>query len=552
MTSEQETKMTEETTTTLPPPEEPSEETAAEAAAKWNLTSSVSPYLDLHMMFPLLEYVDSLISINAIPYSSSDVAAARLSLLKPTHMVDYAMDIYRELHGQDAEIPEEMEEQKRKVYEVLAELKADEGCKAFEDLCHNEELKNKLIIANEWNIAALTLKPELGITEEVIETYCQLSKFNFDCGDYASSKEMIEHILSLYAVPPLPKEATPAEGATDLEDRLETKDTAATANQQQQRTTGNPKVYWLTSINPSLLQLLWGKLSCEILLLNWEGAQEALTAVQLSIEQLCNTKQMAALEGLKQRTWLLHWSLFVFWNNSGSKGLESMVELFFAEKYLHAITTTAPHLLRYLTAAVLLCKRRLAKSSTTGSTAFGRNTGVEARRLMKDLIRVMNNCDYTDPIVEFVDCLCVKFDFEGARLKLVECKAVLKGDFFLCEQTDLFMEEARVFVFENYCRIHRKIDLDVLGTKLAMDRESAERWIVDLIRNALLDAKIDSEEGCVVMGSEEPSVYEQVMEKTRDLNLRSLTLSQNLRSILGEARKEKARKARAALEEEDY
>lgn len=113
------------------------------------------------------------------------------------------------------------------------------------------------------------------------------------------------------------------------------------------------------------------------------------------------------------------------------------------------------------------------------------------------------------------------------------------------------MEEARVFVFENYCRIHHKIDLSALGEKLAMDQTRAERWIVDLIRNALLDAKIDSEEKCVVMGGETQSIYEQVMEKTRDLNLRSGTLAGNLNNMLNEARKEKAKKALAALEEDD-
>lgn len=515
------------------------------AVARWNLTSSVSQYLDLHMMFPLLEYVDSLISTDAIQYSSSDVAAARLSLLRPTHMVDYAMDIYRELHGLDAEIPLEMEEQKSKVYEKMAELKSDKGCKAFEDLFANDEVRNKLIRDNEWNLAALSTNSEYDITPEVIDTYRQLAKFNFDCGDYRSSGDMLTKILSLYAVPPLPKDDKDGE---DIDDRLEQKQ----KEQQLKRNTGNPKVYYLTSINPSLLQLLWGKLSCEILVENWEEASTALTAVQLSIEQLCNTKQMEPLEALKQRTWLLHWSLFVFWNNSGSKGLESMVELFFTEKYLHAITTNAPHLLRYLTAAVLLCKRRLAKSASMSSGRHSNLSGMEARRLMKDLVRVMHNCEYTDPIVEFVDCLCVKFDFEGAQKKLSECQEVLDADFFLCKQTALFMEEARVFVFENYCRIHHKIDLGVLGNKLAMDQESAERWIVDLIRNALLDAKIDAEEGCVVMGTDVPSIYEQVMDKTKDLNLRSSALTQNLRSFVSEARKEKAKKARAALEDAEY
>ena len=117
------------------------------SAASWDLTPHISPYLDLHMMFPLLEYVDSLISSGTIPYSTSDVAAARLSLIRATHMVDYAMDIYRELHGADGsnpeeiEIPEEMESQKKQVLDKLAELKANAGCKSFDELCQNQELR---------------------------------------------------------------------------------------------------------------------------------------------------------------------------------------------------------------------------------------------------------------------------------------------------------------------------------------------------------------------------------------------------------------------------
>lgn len=530
----------------------------------YDLTAKVSPYLDLHMMFPLLEYIDGLITSGEMSsYSSTDVATARLALLRPTHMVDYAMDIYKELHGDDSEIPAEMEEQKKTVYKQMEELKSDQGCKAFDDLCNNEEIRSKLVKAGEWNIPALSQKSSseegfaVAITAEVVETYRTLAKFNFDCGDYMTAKTMLTNVISLHAVAPLPK-TDDGDDMIDVEDDRNSRNDKSADSKQK---TGNPNVYYLTSINTDLLQILWGKLSCEILVENWEEASIALTAVKLSIEQLVYMNQLTALEALKQRTWLLHWSLFVFWNevgrsgNSGGRrgkgkagGLESMVELFFTEKYLQAITTNAPHLLRYLTAAVLLCKRRVAKSTSKD----GRSSGAEARKLMKDLVRLMNNCEYSDPIVEFVDCLCVKFDFEGAQTKLAECENLLKTDFFLCKRTALFMEEARVFVFENYCRIHDKVDLSVLATKLAMDQEAAEHWIVDLIRNALLDAKIDSENGCVVMGpgADSRSVYEQVMGKTRDLNLRSASLAQNLKNFVADVKKQTAKRERAAMEEE--
>jgi len=514
--------------------------------ASWDLTSRVSPYLDLHMMFPLLEYVDSLINDGMIPYEAPDVAAARLSLLRPTHMVDYAMDIYRELHGADAVIPEEMEVQKAVVFEKLEELR--EGCAALEALMHDLDQRTKLVKEGQWNMEGICAMTSLNITLEVVETYRQLAKFNFDCGDYQSARNMLENLITLYASPPLPKEET-QDDQVDMDDDRNSNNKKKKEEESAAVTIGNPSIYYLTDIDQNLLKILWGKLACEILVEKWEEASVAVIAVKTAVESLSSSNKISALDALKQRTWLLHWSLFVFWNNS-TTGLESMVESFFSERYLQAITTNAPHLLRYLTAAVLLCKRRInAKHGSLDSN----KQSAEARKLMKDLVKVMQHCEYTDPIVEFVDCLCVKFDFEGAQTKLAECELVLSTDFFLCKQTALFMEEARVFVFENYCRIHNKIDLSALGAKLAMDQESAERWIVDLIRNALLDAKIDSELQCVVMGSDYQSVYEQVMEKTRDLNVRSVNLAQNLKGVLNDAKKEKLKKARqAARDREAY
>lgn len=377
-----------------------------------------------------------------------------------------------------------------------------------------------------------------GITSETIAAYYKFAKFNFDCGDYQTGRDMLENYISLFASPPKQRK----DDGEGEEDEYGERGSATPAEEEK---TGNPNMYYLTSVDTTLLNVLWGKLSCEILVEDWEEASIALIAVKTAIENLYTHNKIAPLEALHQRTWLLHWSLFVFWNDGTGKGLESMVELFTSDKYLQAITTHAPHLLRYLTAAVLLCKRRAAKKA-------GSNSNSEGRRLLRDLVKVMHQCEYSDPIVEFVEQLSVKFDFDAAQAQLAKCETVLSSDFFLCKQTELFMEEARVFVFENYCRIHHKIDLSTLGEKLAMDRDRAEHWIVDLIRNAMLDAKIDSEEGCVVMGTGSTSVYEQVMDKTKDLTARSGGLVVNLRSYMNDIRREKIRKERKAREEAEY
>ena len=106
---------------------------------QWDLTSKISPFLDRHMMFPLLTYLDELIEGGRLDYSSKDVAAARLALLRPTHMVDYAIDTYKSVHGDGAAVPKEMEEQKSQVFKQREEL--EKGCKPLVDLCNDKEEK---------------------------------------------------------------------------------------------------------------------------------------------------------------------------------------------------------------------------------------------------------------------------------------------------------------------------------------------------------------------------------------------------------------------------
>ncbi len=68
---------------------------------------------------------------------------------------------------------------------------------------------------------------------------------------------------------------------------------------------------------------------------------------------------------------------------------------------------------------------------------------------------------FVPQIVDFVASVLLRFDFDGAQAKLAECESVIVTDFFLSYLTSAqeFMESARLFIFETYCRIHQKIDL---------------------------------------------------------------------------------------------
>ena len=68
------------------------------------------------------------------------------------------------------------------------------------------------------------------------------------------------------------------------------------------------------------------------------------------------------LSKLQQRTWLLHWSLFVFFNNEvdGRYDCGELVEFFTQKPMLRALQATSPHLLRYVAACVVIENKKPA------------------------------------------------------------------------------------------------------------------------------------------------------------------------------------------------
>merc|ERR1719412_932196 len=65
---------------------------------------------------------------------------------------------------------------------------------------------------------------------------------------------------------------------------------------------------------------IWGKLASEILMQNWDAALEDLKRLQQFIDE---STFGSSLQLLQQRTWLIHWSLFVFFNHPKGRGWDS-------------------------------------------------------------------------------------------------------------------------------------------------------------------------------------------------------------------------------------
>merc|ERR1712018_476285 len=332
-------------------------------------------------------------------------------------MVDFAMDVHKNLYP-DQDIPTSLLEKRKSVVEKLKGLQ--ENTEKIQKIFEDDEVVKMIQNARDGRVLFESLQKSHDFQPEMVDKLYEYAKFQFECGNYTAASEYLYFCRVL--LPPSNKNYLPA---------------------------------------------LWGKLASEILMQNWESALDDLNR----LKEIIDTGAFSPLQSLQQRTWLIHWSLFVFFNHP--KG--------------------------------------------------------------KDLVKIIQQETYTyrDPITEFLECLYVKFDFDGAQQKLRECETVLENDFFLVACIDDFIENARLFIFETFCRINQCISIKMLAEKLNMKPEEAERWIVNLIRNARLDAKIDSKAGHVVMGTQAVSPYQQVIEKTKGLAFRSQMLIVKIEKTLG-------------------
>ncbi|XP_026417635.1 eukaryotic translation initiation factor 3 subunit E-like [Papaver somniferum] len=418
--------------------------------ANHDLTSRIALNLDRHLVLPLLEFLQE-----KQIHPDVQILKAKDALLSQTNMVDYAMDIYKSLHQTD-DVPQEMINRRA---EVVRRLKLLED--AAESIITFLQSPNMINEPRPDKQYVLQLLQGYQIGAEQIEALYQYAKFQFECGNYSGAADYLHQYRAICTNP----------------DRI--------------------------------LNACWGKLASEILMQNWDEALDELNRLREIIESK-NFKNPLTL--LQNRIWLMHWSLFIFFNHEN--GRNGIIDLFLNDRYMNALQTNAPHLLRYLATALIVNKKR--------------------RPQLKELIKVIQQeqSAYKDPITEFLYCLYVNYDFDGAQQKLRECENVILNDPFLGKRAeegnfstvplrDEFLENARLFIFEAYCRIHQRIDIATLAEKLNMNFDEAERWIVNLVQNAKLDAKIDSKLGTVVMEPTSLNVYEQIIENTKSLSLRT-------------------------------
>ena len=97
--------------------------------ATWELTSKLGPFLDRHLVIPLLEFL----SVKKI-YDETDLLRGKLELFSNTSMVDFIMDVHGTLYP-DQEIPKSLYEKRTAVVENFKRLQQENEhvLKTFQD-----------------------------------------------------------------------------------------------------------------------------------------------------------------------------------------------------------------------------------------------------------------------------------------------------------------------------------------------------------------------------------------------------------------------------------
>jgi translation initiation factor 3 subunit E len=443
----------------------------------YDLSKTIIPYLDRHLVFPLLAHLEE----EEIPiFPKTEVYTAQYELARGTNMFDYAVSLFEKIHP-DEEVPSEFEQKRQNAVSTNDRLQQE--AQAVLDVIENPDVAQALRQDKNQNLNYL--KDNYGVRLEHITALYNFGQFQYSYGNYSGAADYLYHFRVLST-------------DTDL----------------------------TTSAH-------WGKLASDILTGRWEVALEELNTLREIVDtrnssSLAATASAAAnnlpdpaLAQLHSRTWLVHWSLFVYFNYPQGRTL--LLENFLSPTYLNTIQTSCPWILRYLTAAAIL-SRKVAAGANAGSTP----TSSRVRNAIREVVKVIQTEEYqySDPVTSFLKELYVEFDFEAAQKELSLAEEVVGHDFFLNEFKDEFLENARYLISEAYCRIHQKIDIANLSERLNLSQEEGEKWIVNLIRETKMgaDAKIDLGKNVIEINRPPLPVYQTVIEKTRQLAVRTQAL----------------------------
>ncbi|KAF1742385.1 hypothetical protein MXB_1712 [Myxobolus squamalis] len=239
----------------------------------------------------------------------------------------------------------------------------------------------------------------------------------------------------------------------------------------------------------SYLEILWGKLSCYILINDIEAASDTMEILQGCLEKFTLTKPIL----IYNRAYLLHFMLFVSFKDPNL--IEHFIHLCMRMlPYKHTIETVCPHLIRYLVIAYIVFYQ----------------DELEIQPLV-DLI-VQEEHNYSDCVTLFVQSLFQNYDIDGG-IKFLKASLIELGrDFFVSEVLEIFELNAYFHLFKFYCKVHLFISKPFMCKYFEIDEK-----LCSLVISRIYE--IDEDETDETIKTELPSnnIYKQIYSRTVNL-----------------------------------
>ncbi|TKR92910.1 hypothetical protein L596_007474 [Steinernema carpocapsae] len=266
--------------------------------AEFDLTQKMAPFLDLHLVIPLLEFIGP-----RKIYNDESLTSMHRNVLLQTNMVDSAMEFFPK-----NAVPQEITERRDAILNERERLKQEVD--SFVEILEQEDVKEMMEAARdrEGNSKALDyLVQKYNFELTSLNSLYRYAKFQYECGNYSVASICLYYYRSL-----------------------------------------------VHQNDENYLNALYGKLASEILLQEWTHAKEDLSKLRTYIDSDPFGNE---LELIRHRAWLIHWALFVYFNFP--KGRDEIIEMCLNQQhYLNAIQIICPHILRYLAVAVVTSKNR--------------------------------------------------------------------------------------------------------------------------------------------------------------------------------------------------
>lgn len=277
----------------------------AKPNAKFDIFPRVAKHLDGHLALAILS---NFVRENGI-YSEQSCLKAELAIARKTRLAEFAIELYKQLHGEGAAVPADLVAAEAAVLPDMQRHVA--ACGPLIDIIGIDEAPKQLAELREAGAFHMEhLREEFGVTDEHVEALLACAKFRYDAGVYRGALAYLDLYEEL-RYPPKGRDEVP-------------------------------------------LDVMWGKFAAAMM--DEEGLWEQADEERMAIADALRRRPMPDVQRLQQRAWLLHWSLFILANYP--KRREQLIEFFMADENLTTMTLTCPWLLRYVIAAVLPQRRK--------------------------------------------------------------------------------------------------------------------------------------------------------------------------------------------------